>query len=199
MKTPGHPVWLITLALSLAITSGHRSLDLLAVDQLTGAEPLDAGPWIGAAIMPFLAVPFVAIACLIVLMRFPARGISLFQWPEDSNAKGILWSSFFGVLAAGSIVWAVGFAYAIPALLEQGHGEYAMDSAFNLIASLGSVYLWLCFRAIACCPEHRINGNGGDGKTSDCQVIPVTAPSSTSPASPPPRPASPPSSRSGSG
>lgn len=168
MKTPGHPVWLIALALALALTSGHRALDLLAVGQLTGEDPMDAGPLIGAAIMPFFTVPFVAMLCLIILIRFPPRRISLLQWSKDSNAEGIFWSTFFGILSAGSIVWATGFAKAIPALLEMGHVEYAMDSAFNLMASLGSVYLWLCFRAIACCPEHLVNGKEGDGKPSDC-------------------------------
>lgn len=168
MKTPGHPGWLIALALALALTCGHRALDLLAVGQMTGEDPVDAGPLIGAVFMPFFATPFVTILCFIVLSRFPPCRINLFPWSKDSNATGIFWSILFGSFAAGSVVWAAGFAKAIPALLEMGHVEYAMDSACNLMASLGSVYLWLCFRAIACCPEHLVNGKEGDGKPSDC-------------------------------
>lgn len=170
MKTPGHPSWLIALALALALTTGHRALDLLAVGQLTGEDPVDAGPVIGAVVMPFLAVPFVTLTmvCFIVLGRFQPHRIGLFQSSKVSNVGGIFWSFFFGIFAAGSTVLSFGFGKAIPSLLEQGHSEYAMDSAFNLIASLGSVYLWLCFRAIACCPEHLVNGKEGDGKPSDC-------------------------------
>jgi len=153
MTTPGHRIWLISLALALAVTSGHRLLDQIAVEVLIGGNSPD-GSLIGALILPFVAALFWAALSCILLTDYPPRPIKLFRWWKGGVVRQSLWTVFFGLLMLMPILEVCSIASSMGKLLDlDDDGRVARDAACNLIASVGAVYLCLCFRALACDPQ----------------------------------------------
>lgn len=150
MRTPRHPLWLLALATALSFTSGHRSADLLGLIDLMNEDGSRDGAFIGATAAPFLVVPAMGVISAIILTTRVPGSILLFQKSAKPLWKRILWSLLFGSLALISFMDMKIFSEACGYLLAVEDFDLLPDAAYNLMATLGWIYLWLSYRAIAC-------------------------------------------------
>ena len=152
-KTPRYPALLIILTLTLAISSGHRAVDYAMLGRING-EDWDTGPIIGAALMPVYYVPFALLTIIFLGVRTSESSrINLFFWNRASFMKQLLFSILFGVPTIFSIYWSSMWIYQISSLTGKEEYPLLLDASLNFISSASSVYVWLCFRAIACQPK----------------------------------------------